>query len=65
MTSNYNLSTNKILELISTSPYEGAWIDYEGNLHTADLGYVYDFFNDLCKYLDEHPEHLNKLIDKK
>ena len=55
-----DLSVNKVLAFLDRSPYEGAWIDFEGKQHSGDLGYIYDFFRWLEKYLQEHPEHKNK-----
>ena len=55
-----DLSVNKILQFLDTSPYESSWIDFEGESHSGDLDYIYDFFYWLKKYLQNHPEHINK-----
>lgn len=55
-----DLSVNKILQFLDTSPYEGSWIDFEGERHSGDLGYIYDFFRWLKTYLQNHPEHIDK-----
>lgn len=59
-----DLSVNKVLAFLDNSPYEGAWIDFEGEKHSGDLGYIYDFFKWLKQYLQEHPEHI-EMFDKK
>lgn len=56
-----DLSINKIIELLNKSPYGSCWIDFEGEKHSADLGYIYDFLSNLYEYLNKHPEHVNKL----
>lgn len=55
-----DLSVNKILQFLDASPYAGSWIDFEGERHSGDLGYIYDFFQWLQEYLQNHPEHINK-----
>ena len=50
-----DLSVNKILQFLDTSPYEGGWMDFEGKKHSGDLGYIYDFFHWLKNYLQNHP----------
>ena len=59
-----DLSVNKVLNFLYTSPYDGAWIDFEGKEHSADLGYVYDFFKDLKRYLSNHPEHISNFVQE-
>ena len=59
-----DLSVNKVLDFLNRSPYKSVWIDFEGQKHSGDLGYIYDFFEWLEEYLLKHPEHIEK-FDKK
>lgn len=36
---------------INVPGFCGHWVDDEGKYHTADIGYVCDFLNDLKQYL--------------
>ena len=31
---------------------ESYWIDFEGNRHSADMGYVCEYLEDLLRYID-------------
>ena len=55
-----NIDINKVLDFFHSKKYGSAWIDFEGNAHIIDLGYVCDFLDEFAQYLNAHPEHIDK-----